>query len=107
MQNVFAFYRMRVAHAAALLLRSCSSALAELLVLCPHWCSLLVFLTFAFLVVEQYNRGALFVAALLIFALTSGINGYVTGTLREREGGREREREREREKESDISDGVW
>ena len=82
-----------------------------LLVLCPRWCSLLVFLIVAFLVVEQYNRGALFVAALLIFALTSGINGYVTGTLSERGrgGGREgeREREREREKESDISDGVW
>jgi hypothetical protein len=30
-------------------------------------------------VYSQYNRGALFVAALLIFALTSGINGYVAG----------------------------
>jgi len=32
-------------------------------------------------VYSQYNRGALFVAALLIFALTSGINGYVTGSM--------------------------
>jgi len=30
---------------------------------------------------SHYNRGALFVAALLIFALTSGINGYVTGAF--------------------------
>ena len=29
----------------------------------------------------RYNRGALLVAALLIFALTSGINGYVAGNL--------------------------
>mmetsp|Transcript_10305 Transcript_10305/g.24091 ORF Transcript_10305/g.24091 Transcript_10305/m.24091 type:complete len:597 (+) Transcript_10305:111-1901(+) len=30
---------------------------------------------------SHYNRGALLVAALLIFALTSGINGYVAGSM--------------------------
>lgn len=30
---------------------------------------------------SHYNRGALFVAALLIFAFTSGINGYVCGSM--------------------------
>jgi len=32
-------------------------------------------------VYSHYNRGALFVAALLIFAFTSGINGYVSGSM--------------------------
>mmetsp|Transcript_19511 Transcript_19511/g.54326 ORF Transcript_19511/g.54326 Transcript_19511/m.54326 type:complete len:583 (-) Transcript_19511:43-1791(-) len=32
-------------------------------------------------VYSHYNRGALFVAALLIFALTSGVNGYVSGSM--------------------------
>jgi len=32
-------------------------------------------------VYSHYNRGALFVAALLIFALTSGVNGYMTGSF--------------------------
>uniref|UniRef100_A0A7S0N4S3 Transmembrane 9 superfamily member n=1 Tax=Cryptomonas curvata TaxID=233186 RepID=A0A7S0N4S3_9CRYP len=32
-------------------------------------------------VYSHYNRGAMFVAALLIFALTSGVNGYVTGSM--------------------------
>jgi len=29
----------------------------------------------------RYNRGALLVAALLIFAFTSGVNGYVAASL--------------------------
>jgi hypothetical protein len=33
-------------------------------------------------VYSQYNRGAMWVAALIIFALTSCVNGYVAGKPR-------------------------
>ncbi len=48
--------------------------LAQLLCLCIG-----VLLLACLGVYSQYNRGALWVAALIIFALTSCVNGYVAG----------------------------